>query len=96
MVGTIRTDSGSLSLVIVSRYIVATSNLFTRGVGEPNEAKQMSSVQWGCTLKLLVKPSVRNDLCDPSSRRMVASIPVSFAYTLATAVFNKQTLSPAM
>ena len=57
---------------------------------------EMSSVWFGCTLKLLANPFVRNDLWEPSSRRILASIPVSFAYTLATAVFNKQTLSPAM
>ena len=96
MVGTTRTDNGNLSPVIVSKQIVATSNLFTSVVGEPNEAKQMSSVWWGCTLKLFAKPSVRNDLWEPSSRRMLASIPVPFAYTCATAVFSKQILSPAM
>ena len=44
MVGATRTDSGSLSPVIVSKLIVATSNLFTSVVCEPNEVKQMSSM----------------------------------------------------
>ena len=44
MAGTKRTDSGSLSPVMVSKKIVATFNLLTKPVKDPNEARQMSSV----------------------------------------------------
>jgi len=55
MVGTRRTESGSFSLVIVSKNIVETLNLLNKAVEDP---RQMSSAWSG---KLLAKLSVKNN-----------------------------------
>ena len=95
MVGTIRTDKGNLFPVLVSRCISPVCSCLIVGVRNSNEARQMSSFLHECNCKLLASFYEVNDLWEPSSNKMFTSTWTLLLLTVATAVFNKRTLSPA-